>query len=79
MTKRETDNLRELHTIALADETYQVWANRYREYAARFAEFADSQPEDVRNFLWGYAESGRLMNQRLAALACRHMDFPERK
>ena len=39
--------------------------------------FANNQPEEIRLILYRYAESGRMMEQRLAILACMYLDGPE--
>lgn len=69
------DKERKLESIASEDTVYSLWRKNYEEYAPQFAAFANAQPEDIRNVLWGYAESGRLMQQRKVNLACEHMDF----
>ena len=40
-----------------------------------FYGFSNAQPEDVKNFLWGYADAGRMMQQRKVNLACEYMEF----
>ena len=67
-----------LQALAQKDAIYQTWAKSYALYRNNFAAFANSQPEHIRTMLWGYAESGRLMQQRLVNLACETMDFPEK-
>ena len=56
---------------------YQVWANSFVACQEAFAAFASTQPEDVRNMLYGYADCGRMMQQRLVNLACEQMRFPD--
>lgn len=68
-----------LQKLAEEDEIYQVWAKSYRDCKEAFAQFAACQPEDIRNMLYGYAECGRLMQQRLVNLACKNMICPEEK
>ena len=63
--------------LAEGDEIYQVWAKSYGDCKDAFAQFVSCQPEDIRNILYGYAECGRLMQQRLVNLACENMIFPE--
>ncbi len=41
--------------------------------------FADTQPEEVRSILYGYADCGRMAQQRLVNLACENMIFPCKK
>jgi hypothetical protein len=69
----------QLHTIAGDDSVYLVWKETYEAAAAEFEAYVNQQPDDVRQILWAYAESGRLMNQRLVNLACEHMRFPQKK
>ena len=67
-----------LQTVASEDEIYCMWRKCLCSSEAAFREYADSQPEEIRNVLWQYAESGRMMQQRLVNLACMYMDFPEK-
>lgn len=76
-TDHELQRMDRLDELAAQDGIYGVWKNSYDSFSANFALFANSQPEEVRNFLWGYAESRRLMEQRKVLLACTHMDFIE--
>lgn len=76
-TDQHTQRLRLLDQLAAQDEIYGIWKGTHDSVSADFALFANSQPEEVRNVLWGYAESGRLMEQRKVILACGHMDFTE--
>ncbi len=69
----------QLNTIAGSDSVYLVWKETYEAAADEFEAYANQQPDDVRQILWAYAESGRLMNQRLVNLACEHMRFPQKK
>jgi len=70
-------NMTRLLKIAEEDEAYQAWHRSWQEFAPAFMDFANSQPEETRNVLWGYAEAGRLAYQRMMNLACTHMAFPE--
>ena len=76
-TDQQIQRLRALDQLAAQDEIYDIWKRTHDSVSADFALFANSQPEEVRNFLWGYAESGRLMEQRKVLLACAYMDFTE--
>lgn len=67
------DQLQKLDAIAKTDKIYCLWEKCYQESADAFAAFADSQPEEIRNILWTYAEAGRLMYQRKAVLACEYI------
>lgn len=72
-----TDRLKILLDLAKSDSIYQLWKDCYSASKSDFEAFANAQPEHIRSFLWGYAESGRLIYQRLANIACKHMVFPE--
>ena len=69
---------RQLEHLAQNDKTYLIWKCCYEEYAAKFEAFAKEQPEEIANVLWGYAESGRLMQQRKVNLACENMEFAKK-
>lgn len=71
----DLEKYRKLTAIAEADNVYQLWERCYRESVEAFTRYADSQPEEIKNLLWTYAESGRLMQQRKVNLACEHMEF----
>ena len=70
------ENMTRLLRIAEEDASYQAWYQSWQKFAPEFAAFANSQPEEIRNILWGYAEPGRLTYQRMMNLACMHMEFP---
>lgn len=77
MNKTATERQNRILEIAETDMIYQVWARSYADNREAFAQFAAQQPEDIRNMLYGYADCGRMMQQRLVNLACEHMRFPE--
>ena len=66
-----------LQEMAQQDAVYQAWVYSYRDSADRFHAFAKQCPEEVSSFLYGYAEGGRLMMQKMLNLACEHMQFPD--
>ena len=72
------ERLRQLQAIAETDNIYQVWARSYEDCRESFTQFAATQPEEIRNMLYGYADCGRVAQQRLVNLACEHMVFPEK-
>ena len=72
------ERLRQLQAIAETDNIYQVWARSYEDCRESFTQFAATQPEEIRNMLYGYADCGRIAQQRLVNLACDHMVFPEK-
>lgn len=71
----EAEKAAQLTALAKQDEIYLMWKHSFADCADAFREYADAQPQDIRNMLWGYAECGRLMQQRLVNLACKYMDF----
>ena len=73
-----SERLYQLLAIAETDNIYQVWARSYEDCRESFAKFAETQPEEIRNMLYGYADCGRIAQQRLVNLACDHMIFPEK-
>ena len=70
---------RRITKLAEKDLSYTTWNKIFEETEEDFRRYADSQPEEIRNFLWGYAQSGQMKNQRLLNLACEYMEFPEEK
>lgn len=69
------DNEKRLEQLACKDEIYNRWRRSWEDCAKDFASFANAQPENIKNFLWGYADAGRLMQQRKVNLACENMAF----
>lgn len=66
-----------LEQLAQQDEVFKVWQRSFEDCIQPFAEFANSQPEEIQNILWGYADGGRMMQQRKVNLACAYMEFQE--
>lgn len=75
MTKEE--KWRQLESLAFQDETYLKWKQKYNQSAVRFGRFIRWCPPSIRNFLYDYADSGRLMMQRMAGIALENMEFRE--
>jgi nucleoid-associated protein YejK len=75
--KQDTQRLRRLYILAQEDAVYQMWKHSYEEWVEDFEAFANAQPEEIRNFLYGYADNGRIMMQRMVNLACKYMKFPD--
>lgn len=73
----DLERQQKLLTLAEKDEVYQLWNHCYAESQADFEKFANAQSKDVQKLMWCYAESGRLLYQRLTNLACTYMTFPE--
>ena len=65
-----------LFKIAETDMAYNTWNQSYEDCREAFHRFAETQPEEIRNMLHGYADRGRLAQQRLVNLACENMIFP---
>ena len=72
-----SERQKKLDQLAQKDESFCLWKKCYLQCAKEFETFANSQPEYIRNILWGYAESGRIMYQRMVNLACEKMVFPD--
>lgn len=70
---------KKLYQLAEADTIYQTWARSFEDCQTAFTQFANSQPENIRNMLYGYADCGRMAQQCLVNLACENMIFPEEK
>lgn len=68
-----------LMKIAQSDPSYLLWNKTYEDAKAQFEAYANAQPQEIQDILWGYAAGGRMMNQRLLNLACEHMDFLDRE
>lgn len=68
-----------VEALADGDKSYQMWKACREEFRQAFAQYANSQPEQIRNFLWGYAQSAEMAQQRLLNIACEKMIFPGEK
>ena len=77
LNNMEQNRLEELLRIAEEDGIFQVWSQSYEDCRESFYRFAASQPEEIRNMLYGYADCGRMMMQRMINLACEYMIFPK--
>ena len=77
MDERVSQRQQKIYDIAETDLIYRIWSHTFEECRDAFAEFANSQPPEVRSILYGYADSGRMAQQRLLNLACKHMVFPD--
>ena len=73
------NRIQRLRQIAEDDRIYQIWEKNYAESSQKFHKFAKWCPKKIRQFLYGYAESGRLMMQRAMNIACEQMVFPDEK
>ena len=77
MRKQASQRQHKIYKIAETDLSYQVWSKTFEECRDAFTQFANSQPQEIRSILFGYADSGRMAQQRLLNLACENMRFPE--
>ena len=77
MDKTPSIRQQRIYEIAKKDLAYQVWRDSFEQFHDAFAQFAGEQPDDIRNILYGYAEAGRMMNQRMVNLCCQNMVFPD--
>ena len=66
-----------LAEIANKDISYQTWLKTMVSTEEAFEQYADIQPMKIRNLLWAYAGSVKMMHQRLMNLACLNMRFPD--
>ena len=67
-----------LMEIARKDLIYLTWQRSFEDCREAFVKFAADQPADIRNMLYGYADCGRMAQQRLVNLACEHMTFHDK-
>ena len=79
MEKATIQRQNKLLELAQQDEIYCTWEKSFENCREAFVQFAANQPEDIRNMLFGYADCGRMAQQRMVNLACEHMIFPEEK
>ena len=63
--------------LAKDDLSYTVWSKSYEECAPKFKRFVKWCPRKIRNYLYGYAECGRMMMQALVNVALDRMEFKE--
>ena len=73
----QTSKLKTLYRLAEQDKIYQMWSRSFEDCQEEFVRFAATQPEEIRNMLYGYADCGRMAQQRLVNLACENMIFPK--
>ena len=79
MEKATIQRQNKLLELAQQDEIYCTWEKSFENCREAFIQFAANQPEEIRNMLFGYADCGRMAQQRMVNLACEHMIFPEEK
>lgn len=66
-----------LEKIAQQDISYLVWKMTFEACEEAFTQYASRQPKEIRQILYGYADAGRMMQQRKVNLVCEHMEFPK--
>ena len=76
---QDNERFHRLMQIAEQDEIYIVWKKSYQESSEKFARYMRWCPKKIRSFLYGYAECGRMMMQRMVNLACKCMEFPDER
>ena len=69
--------LSKVHALAASDEDYCKMERDWKRFEKEFETYVDPLPEEVRNFLWGYAHMGILMGNRKRMLACENMEFTD--
>ena len=79
MEKAAIQRQNKLLELAQQDEIYLTWEKSFEDCQEAFIQFAANQPEEIRNMLFGYADCGRMAQQRLVNLACEYMIFPDEK
>ena len=72
---KESERTKHLWALAEKDDIYSVWKTTFEMCERPFQEYAESCPEEIQRILYGYADGGRMMCQRVVNLACKHMDF----
>ena len=78
MADIETTRQHRLIELSENDEVFKVWKHSHDLFFAQFYAYASAQSADIQDFLFGYAESGKLMYQRMVNLACKYMAFIEK-
>ena len=73
------EKIRRINALAEADDDYRKMERDWKCFEKEFESYVDLLPEEVRNFLWGYAHLGIWMGNRKLALACENMEFTETK
>ena len=73
----KVEKWKRLEQLALQDELYVIWKGVYNESAVKFGKFIRWCPPKLRNLLYDYADSGRLMMQRVAGIALENMEFKD--
>ena len=69
------NRMEKLLEIAAGDAVYRTWSGILREEELAFENFADQQPQEVRDLLWGYVGIHRILADRMLELACEYMAF----
>lgn len=72
---KESERTKHLWALAEKDEIYLFWKNCFETSETPFKEFADNCPPEIQEILYGYADCGKMMCQRVVNIACKYMDF----
>ena len=68
------DNRKFLDKLATEDAYYNIWKSVFEESSVKIKKFTKFMPKRVRNFLYGYADGGRMMLERQISIACMCME-----
>ena len=74
-----SERQKKLYKLAEEDKIYMVWKNSFELFYADFQTYAKSQPDEIRNVLFGYADVGRMMMQKMVNIACEKMEFIDKE
>lgn len=74
---RTDEREKRLKDAAMEDIAYQTWYQTMTAAEAEFEQYVDHQSTEIRNMLWAYAGSAKMIHQRLMNLECLNMRFPE--
>ncbi len=64
-----------LYALAEEDEIYLMWKKTFELCMRDFHDYAEGIPQEIRSILFGYADAGRMMMQKLVNIACEKMEF----
>ena len=66
-----------LWELAEQDDIYMFWKTTLEMCEKPFKEYVETCPEEIRGILYGYADSGRMMCQRVVNLAFEYLGSSE--
>lgn len=79
MEQKMKDRMDRLYALAREDPMYRIWNESHERQKEAYERFYGNQPEKVQCILEGYVGCGFVVIQRLVALACEYMIFPDEK